>query len=159
MRTRKPDRFTADVRASYVKALEKLSSHKAASAAVGVHYTTAWKWRKKEPEFEAECEAALGRFYGELLAVARKLAIEGLVEETYDKHGKVISCKRRYSERVLLKYLMKLAPKAWGDKVQVDGKTTVEVHDKRIKAEDMTPVQRRAARRFLSTVPDDVARN
>jgi hypothetical protein len=159
MRTRKPEKFTAAVRAAYIEALARLASHKAASAHVGVHYTTAWKWRKREPEFEASCEAALGRAYGELLTVARKLAIEGLIVETFDKAGNVITRKRVHSERILLKYLAKLDPAGWGDKVQVDSKATVEVTDKRIRVEDMTTAQKRAARRFLETVPDDVSRN
>ncbi len=159
MRTRKPAKFTADVRAAYVEALANLASHKAASAHVGVAYCTAWKWRNKLPEFKAECEDALGRAYGELLTVARKLAIEGLVEETYDKHGEVVTRKRRYSERILLKMLARLDPTGWSDKVQVDSKATVEIQDQRIKVEKMTPVQRRKAREFLATLPDDPERN
>ncbi len=159
MRTRKPEKFTADVRAAYVEALARLASHKAAAAHVGVAYCTAWKWRKKDPELEAQCEAALGRAYGELLTVARKLAIEGLVEETYDKAGKVIARKRRYSERILLKMLARLDPAGWSDKLQVDSKATVEVTDKRIEVEKMTPEQRRKAREFLKTLPDAPERN
>lgn len=158
MRTRTPAKFTEAVRAAYVKALEKLASHKAASAAVRVHYATAWKWRNRDEGFAAECEAALGRSYGELLGVARKLAIEGLVTETYDKHGKVISTKRVYSERILLKMLARLDPAGWSDKVQVDQKVTATVRQ-RIKVEDMTPAQRTAARRFLATIPDEPSLN
>ncbi len=159
MRTRTPAKFTADVRAAYVEALAKLASHKAASAAVKVHYNTSHKWRKREPEFEAECEAALGRHYSELLDMARKWAIEGLVEETYDKEGKVTGKRKRYSERILLKMLARAAPEGWSDKVQVDSKATVEIQDKRIKVEKMTPEQRRAGRAFLATLPDDPSQN
>lgn len=159
MRTRRADKHKATVRAAYVEALQKLASHKAASAAVGVHYTTSWKWRKNEADFAEACDRALGRSYGELLAVARKLAIEGLVVETFDKAGNVVSRKRVYSERILLKFLAKLDPAGWSDKVQLDSKSTVEIRDKRIRAEDMTPGQRRAAREFLATLPDDVSRN
>lgn len=159
MRTRRPAKFTPAVRAAYVEALARLASHKAAAAHVGVAYCTAWKWRKKDPELEAECENALGQAYGELLTVARKLAIEGLVIETLDKAGNVIKTERRYSERILLRMLARLDPAGWSDKLQVDSKSTVEVHDKRIKVEAMTPSQRRAARRFLETIPEDPSRN
>ena len=159
MRTRTPAKFTPAVRAAYVEALGKLASHKAAAAHVGVAYCTAWKWRKKDPIFAAECEQALGEAYGELLHVARKLAIEGLVIETLDKAGNVIKTERRYSERILLRMLARLDPAGWSDKLHVDSKTTVELSDKRIKVEDMTPAQKRAARDYLRTVPDDVSRN
>jgi hypothetical protein len=139
--------------------LAKTASHKAASAAVGVAYCTAWKWRKRDDVFAAACDDALGRAYGELLAVARKLAIEGLVEETYDKAGNVVSRRRKYSERILLKFLAKLDPAGWGDKLHVDGKQTVELEDKRLPVEKMTPEQRRLARNFLRSIPDDVQRN
>jgi hypothetical protein len=159
MRTRKPAKFTADVRAAYVEALANLASHKAASAHVRVAYCTAWKWRKKDEEFAAACDDALGRAYGDLLKVARMLAIEGLVEETLDKHGAVVTRKRKYSERILLKFLAKLDPAGWSDKVQVDSTATVEIQDKRIEVEKMTPEQRRAGRAFLKTIPDDPSRN
>lgn len=159
MRKRTPEKFTAVARAAYLEALANLASHKAASAHVGVHYNTALKWRKVDPTFDAACDDALGQHYSDLLTIARKWAIEGLIEETYDKNGKLIGKRRKYSERILLKMLARAAPAGWGDKVQVDSKGTLEVHDKRIRTEDMTPVQRRAARDFLRTVPDDVARN
>ena len=75
-----------------------------------------------------------------------------------NQNGKVISTKRVYSERILLKMLARLDPAGWSDKVQVDQKVTATVRQ-RIKVEDMTPAQRTAARRFLATIPDDPARN
>ena len=155
MRTRTPEKFTDAARAAYLEALEKLASHKAASAHIGVHYTTVWKWRQKDTAFGEACDAALGKHYKELLAVARTWAIEGIVEETYNKEGKVIAKRRRFSERILLKMLARLRPADWGDKVQVDQKGTLEVTDKRIRTEDMTPEQLRAGRVFLATLPDD----
>ena len=159
MRTRIPAKFTETVRAAYVEALAVHASHKAAAAHVGVHYATALRWRNRDDAFEAECKAAMGRHYDDLLAVARRWAVEGLVVETYDKAGNVTGKKRIHSERILLKMLARANPAAWGDKVQVDSKGTVEVHDKRIKTESMTPAQLRAARDFLKTIPDDPARN
>ncbi len=159
MRKRPPEKFTDDVRAAYLEALAQTASYKASAAHVGVHYTTALRWRQKDAAFQEACDTALSSHYRELLAAARQWAIDGIIEETYDKAGNVTGKRRRRSERILLRMLARANPAAWGDKVQVDSKGTVEIQDKRIKTEDMTPEQLRAMRALLATIPDDPARN
>ncbi len=154
-----PDVFTLPVQAAFLEALERCGVYTAAAAAVGLTYATVYRHRKRYPEFQEQCDKALGRNYDELLSVARKLAVEGLVTETYDKAGNVISSKMVYSERILLKMLARLDPAGWSDKVQVDQKVSAEIRTERIKVEDMTPAQRRAARDFLATIPDSPDRN
>lgn len=150
-----PDRFTAARKEAFLVALERSGEYKAACAAVAISYQTVYEHRQRSAEFQTACDDALGRQYDELMKIARKLAVEGLVTETYDKHGKVISSKRVYSERILLKMLARRDPAAWSDKVQIDQKVSGEVKHRRIKVEDMTRSQKRAARDFLKTIPDD----
>ncbi len=142
-----------------MEALERCGAYTAAAASVDLAYTTVLRHRQRNPDFQERCDKALGRNYGELLGIARKLVVEGLVTETYDKNGKVISSKRVYSERVLLKMLTRLDPKGWSDKVQVDQHVTGEIKAERVKVEDMTPSQKRAARAYLATIPDAPERN
>ncbi len=154
-----PDVFTPALQEAFLEALKNCGVYTAAAAAVGLTYRLVYQFRQRNPDFQERCDKALGRNYGELMDVARKLAIEGLVTETYDKAGNVISSKRVYSERILLKMLARLDPAGWSDKVQVDQKVSAEIRTERIKVEDMTPAQRRAARDFLATIPDSPDRN
>ena len=154
-----PDVFTPPRKEAFLEALKRCGVYTAAAASVGLAYHTVYRHRKQDPAFQEACDNALGRNYDELLSVARKLAVEGLVTETYDKAGNVISSKMVYSERILLKMLARLDPAGWSDKVQVDQKVTGEIRTERIKVEDMTPAQRRAARQFLATLPDMPERN
>lgn len=154
-----PNRFDDKCKTAFLVALERSGEYKAACAAVSISYQTVYDHRQKYPDFQTACEDALGRNYACLLKVAYKLAVEGLITETYDKEGRVVHSKRTYSERILLKLLGRRDPAAWSDKVQVDQKATVEVRDKRVKTEDMTPRQQRAAREYLKTLLDDPARN
>ena len=150
-----PDRFTPAAKAAFLVALERSGEYKAACAAVSISYHCVYDHRQRYPEFQVACEDALGRNYDKLLKVAYKLAVEGLITETYDKNGKVLTSKRTYSERILLKLLGRRDPAAWSDKVQVDSKATVEVRDRRVKTEDMTPRQQRAAREYLKSLLDE----
>ena len=154
-----PDVFTSTLQEAFLDALRNCGVYTAAAASIGLTYATVYRHRQRNPDFQELCDKALGRNYEALLEIARKLAIEGLVTETYDKVGNVISSKRVYSERILLKMLARLDPAGWSDKVQVDQKVTGEIRTERIKVEDMTPAQRRAARAFLDTIPDAPERN
>ncbi len=154
-----PDVFTLPVQEAFLEALKRCGVYTASAASVGVSYHTILRHRRDRPEFQELCDEALGRNYAEALDIARKLAIKGLVKETYDKNGKVISSKTDYSERILIKILTKHDPAAWSDKVAIDQKVSAEIRSVRIKVEDMTPAQRRAARAYLATIPDAPERN
>ena len=154
------DKFDEETRGAFLLALERSGEYTAAAASVGVSYSCALDYRNRHPEFEEACKRARGRLIGELMASVRKMAIDGItVEEVVGADGKSRVLKKRFSERVLLKWLSRLERK-WGDKVQVEQSGTVQhVHAGRIEVEQLTKEQRHAARRFLATLPDEPSRN
>lgn len=158
MAGRPPD-FDEETKGAFVAALERLGSIRAAAAACGVAERTVHRHKQQDEDFADACARAQGRLAGKLLGVARDLAIEGVLEQVYDKDGNLVRERRRYSERVLLRWLARLMPDDWSDTIKVDKTVSGRVeheHSGAIKVEDMTTEQRRLVRRLLT---EDPARN
>lgn len=157
-----PNKMTPTAKATFLLALARLGNHRAAAASIGVHVMTTIRHRQADPDFAEACEKALGRLGEELVSTARMLAIEGVAEPIFDRAGMEIGTKRRYSERVLLRWLARLMPEDWNDKVQVDqtiaGKVEVE-HKGAIRVQDLAPKQRRLVRELLGDGAEDPSRN
>ena len=153
-----PDKFTDDVRAAYLQALEKLGTYSAAAAAVGICTATSINYRKKHPEFQRQCDGALGRLEGQLMETVRKLAVDGVQEPVYDKNGEQIGSKRKYSPQMLLAWLKRHETGSWAEQRRLQVEHSGEVqhkHSGRIEVEQLTAEQKQAARRFLATLPDE----
>lgn len=147
-------KFTEPVRAAFLEALSHLGEWKAAAATVGVTYQCVYERRTKDPLFEEQCNAAMGRLDAELMKVARDLAIKGRLVETHDKDGRVIRTEHKISDRLLHAWLKRRMPQEWGDKVQVDQNVTANVTHQ-VQAKDLTREQRNRVRDLLDTLPTD----
>lgn len=152
----KAGEFDAEAKAAFVLAYERTGEKKAAAAAVGVSRVTVYTHLAKDSEFREECERARGRLYGLIVEKLKHLAIEGVEKTTYDKDGNVVAVTRTYEPRLMLAWLKRLEREKWGDQVKVDQNVRgqIDVKETRVRVEDLTPDQRRAARDFLSTLPD-----
>ncbi len=107
--TRAPQ--TEFTRGRQVRFLENLSltgSVRSAAAAGGVSHQTAYRARRATPEFRLAWDAALlaARVHAEQVLAAR--AIDG-VEEKVFYHGEQVDTRTRYSDRLLLAHLARLA--------------------------------------------------
>lgn len=149
--------FTPVARAEFLEELALLGSTSAAAAAAGIPESVARYHRERDEEFAEECAAALDRHDRMLMRQVKKLAVDGVDEDIYDRNGQVIGSRKRYSERMLLRWLERQATGSWAARGtvqhQVSGKVEHE-HSGRIEVENLTPEQRKLARRFLATVPD-----
>jgi hypothetical protein len=150
-----PTKFTPAKQAAYLAALEETGEVSSSAALVKVSRQCVYDRMKADPEFLTACEEAQGRLDARIMATVRKLAVEGTTVYTYGKDGKVATEKRVFSERVLLAWLKARHRERWGDKVEVDQNVhgTV-VSEQRIRVEDMSPEQLRAARAFVATLPE-----
>lgn len=129
---------------------------KAACAAAGITRQTAYFHHRENPDFAEACEAALGRLDTDILATARRLAIDGVDEPIFSKTGEQVGTRKRYDTRILLRWLERRYPAEWGKKVQVDQNVsgTVE-HRGAIRPEDLSADQRRCVRRLLTEKPSE----
>ncbi len=151
---RDPRKFTPHKRTLYLKALEQSGEIAPCAAAVEVSRQCIYDTMKRDPDFRDACEEAQGRLDAKIMATVERLAVEGTVVYTYDKNGKVATEKRVFSERVLLAWLKRRHREDWGDKVEVDQRVSgTVIQEQRIRVEDMTPAQLRAARAFVATLP------
>lgn len=149
-----PYKFTKARKDTFLSELERLGSYKAAAASIGVGVNTIYVHRKKDPRFEHECEQALNKLTKALNTVARKLAIEGVEELSYDRENRVIRRRVRYDTKILLRMLAARDPDNWSDTKKIEqtikGRVDHE-HSGSIDVRDLTPKQQRAAREMLKT--------
>lgn len=152
--SRLPSKFTPPKQALYLEALEQSGEVTAASSAAGVGRQCIYDRMKADPDFAALCEQAQSRLDARIMGTVQKLAIEGTTVYTYGKDGQVATEKVVYSERILLAWLKRRNRAEWGDRVEVDQQVSgTVVHEQRIRVEDMSPEQLRAARAFVGTLP------
>jgi hypothetical protein len=144
--------FTDRLKGEFLLELAKCGEYAAAAAAVGFSPKTVYAHRNQDPEFDEACTLARGRFYGELLETARKLAIDGIEQIRLDREGNPVATgEKRFSERILLAWLRRTAPDEWSDRVKVDQRVAGKVeHEHAIDPRTLTPDQRRCIRQLLS---------
>jgi len=151
---RTPRKFTPDKRTLYLKALEATGEVSPSASAVGVSRQCIYDTMEHDPEFRDACEQAQGKLDARLMATVEKLALKGMVTVKYDKNGKVASRRRSFDTRMVIAWLKRRDRAAWGDQLAVDKRVTgTVIHEQRIRVEDMTPQQLRAARAFVETLP------
>ncbi len=144
-------KFTPERQAVFLAALAKTGEIVASAALAGVARHTVYDRMKADPDFAAACKHARAVLLSRLVAVAEKLAIEGLVEEQFDRNGKKIGEKRKYSERVLLRWLARAAPEQWGDKIKIDQKVSAKVEHRTVKPRDLSPEGRAHVKGLLDS--------
>ena len=149
-----PYKFDDAHKATFLLELERLGSYRAASASINISVMTIHRHRKLDEDFAEACEKALEKLTEKLVTVARMLAIEGVVEESYDKTGNVIRRRTRHDTKILLRMLASRDPENWSEtkKVEQTIKGSVDHNHKgSIRVEDLTLTQRRAAQVLLQT--------
>lgn len=151
-----PYKFTEERREVFLKALARLGIIAAACGAAKIARVTVARHRAADAEFEAQVQTALDEHYRDLTETARAAAIDGLVDETYDKDGNLISRRRRISDAVLRAWLRHKETGSWCDraKVEIEGKVKHE-HSGRIEVAKLNDDQRRRARDFLLAMQNE----
>ncbi len=151
-----PTKFDEEKRGAYLLALERSGEVTAASASVGVCRQTIYQHMHDDDGFRDACERAVGRLIEKAMAVAKTLALEGLVEKFYDpKTGELVREKRTYSERILLKLLARHQPREWGDKVAIDQTVKGDVKVTRVEPKELTRPARNRVRDLLDELPSN----
>jgi hypothetical protein len=146
--------FTPLARATFLEELAVLGTVNAAAAAAGVHSRIFYYHREHDPSFADEWDEALQRHDRLLMQQVRRMALDGIVTKTIrDADGNVQYEERKYSERLLLRYLERMERGSWQPSAAVEttGKVQHE-HSGRIEVENLTPDQRRKARDFLASL-------
>lgn len=149
-----PYKFDDARKATFLSELERLGSYRAACAAINIDRTTILRHRKTDDDFAEACEKALERLTEKLITVARMLAIDGVIEESFDKTGRVIRKRVRHDTKILLRMLASRDPENWSEtrKIEHDHKGSVDHNHKgSIKVEELNTEQQRAARILLQT--------
>lgn len=93
--------------------------------AVGITPKTHWKWRKEDPEYAADIREANFIYKERLEAEADRRAVDGVIEEIFDKEGNVIGQRTKYSDSLLMFRLKALDRKKYGDRTEVSLKDKV----------------------------------
>lgn len=156
-----PYKFDAERKAAFVLAFERCGGEiSAAAAAVKVSRVTVYTHLKNDPEFAEAVEQAEGRIDEMMMAQVKRLAIDGVEEPMFDKTGKQVGVRRKYSERVLLAWL-KRRNREWRDHLHVDKTVQGRVeHEHRVTPRELPKEARNRVRDLLDTLPvDDVGQN
>ncbi len=149
-----PYKFGNKLKATFLSELERLGSYRAASASISISAATVLRHRKADPDFDDACEKALEKLTEKLVSKARELALDGALEQTFDREGRVIRERRRYSEKILLRMLAARDPENFSETKKIDHNHSGSIdHDHKgsIKVEDLSTEQQRAARTLLQT--------
>jgi hypothetical protein len=149
-----PYKFNDRVKATFLSELERLGSYRAASAAVNISIGTIHRHRRQDEDFAAACEKAMEKLTEKLVSKARELALDGTVEKTYDREGRVVRTRTRYSEKILLRMLAAKDPENWSETKKIDHTHSGNVdheHKGSITVEELDTEQQRAARTLLKT--------
>lgn len=152
-----PLKFDAERQEQFLRLMEDSGEVTACAAAVGVHRQTVYGAMQRDPAFKERVEIARMKLGQKALARAKHLAIDGVLETTYDKDGNVIKERRVYSTRLLLRLMERHFPE-WGDKVQIDQTVSGEVeHVHSVKPRDLSRAARMKVRELLAELPDESA--
>ena len=114
-----PRKLTPQRMAMYCEYLAQHGRPMHAAESVGVTSTTIQDWRKKDPEFNQAVEEAKAAFLDRCWQHADKLAFEGVLQQTFDRNGAVISEKMEYAKDLLAMRLKKADPEL-RDRTAVD---------------------------------------
>ena len=118
-------KFDSKAKAEFLQEIEEHGIKAKACRAVGIAYSTLKTHLDKDPEFAKQFELAMevsGDGYEE---EARRRAMDGVEEDIFDRFGKVIGTKTRYSDRFLDKMLTAAKPDKYGEKKKVEVTGTI----------------------------------
>lgn len=104
-------------RAAFIEALASGATVTDAAKAAGVAREPLYRWRKEDPEFAAEWEAAYSTGADVLVAEARRRAVKGVAEPVYHM-GKVVGTVQRYSDTLLMFLMKARAPEQYCDRAR-----------------------------------------
>lgn len=94
-----------DVRSLFLAALGESGELAPSAAAAGVCRSTVYDHLERDEAFAAECDAAVGKLRQKAHETLKKIAVDGIKEQVYDKDGNLISEKTKYDVRALLRLI------------------------------------------------------
>lgn len=118
---RKKDARTPDNRSRFLKSLTAGSTVADAAKAAGIARETAYKWRKAEPAFADEWDAAYAQGADALYTEAHRRAVEGAEEPVFHQ-GAVVGHVRRYSDTLLMFLMKSRDPERYCDRMRAASK-------------------------------------
>lgn len=109
-------RHQDETKHEFLLALAHDGRFNAAARAVGLHPVTVRRWIKDDPAFAEGVETARLDLTERLEESAIERAVEGVLEERFDKDGNLIGRKRVYSDGLLTLLLKANAPDKYKDR-------------------------------------------
>lgn len=94
----------------FLDALADTCNVSAAAKAAGIRRSTAYEFRKNNPDFAAKWDEALEKATDELEAEARTRAL-GFEEPVFNSEGEEVGTVRRYSDTLMIFLLKAYRPK------------------------------------------------
>lgn len=110
---------TARRKAEYLEAIADCYRIEEACRQTGIATSTIHAWRRDDPQFKKDFEAARNQVLLKLEEEALRRATAGFKEECY-QGGRLAGTITRKSDALLLFLLKNLAPEKYGDKKEVD---------------------------------------
>lgn len=146
--------FDDEPRGIYLAHLAQCGRHATAARLTGVGYHTPLRHRKEDPEFAAQCEAAMQIYIDALHEEAYRRAVDGIDEEYYHKTGEVSCVKTKYSDTLLLALLKRHDP-GFKDRVEIDQRT---LSLSRVELGSVNDLSEEDRLRILEVVQSEVGR-
>lgn len=104
-------------RAAFIEALASGATVTDAAKTAGVAREPMYRWRKADPDFAAEWDAAYSTGADVLVSEARRRATTGVAEPVYHM-GKVVGTVQRYSDTLLMFLMKARAPEQYCDRAR-----------------------------------------
>lgn len=110
----------------YLAELARTGKQVGSAEEVGVDYTTVYRRRQSDPDFEEQFKEAMKMALAGWEEEARRRAVDGTETITYGPKGEVKSIRREYSDTILLRMLGRADP-TWRDKQEISHTGGVDV--------------------------------
>lgn len=116
-----------ETRSLFLSALALSGELAPAAAAAGITRPVVYAHLKRDPQFAMECDIVVGKLRQAAHETLKMLAVDGIVDKTYDKEGNLISERTRYDTRALMR-LIERHDRQWRTGIDIEQK--VEVNQK-----------------------------
>lgn len=147
---RTPEKFTHEARLKALVNYAEFGQKIRAADAAGINPRTINRRIAEDSEFRDQWALAEEAFVECLRTELRDRAFRGQLTEKFDRAGNLISSTWVKSDALLLALLRAHAPKLFGDKKQIETKTSVtHEHILTLDTSKLSPGQREAMRRLL----------
>ncbi len=127
--------------AAFLAAYSTVMTVRHAASIAGISRTTHYEWLKTDPEYAKAFEQAKLDACDMLEKEALRRAVAGVEEVTYDKEGKVVSTKKRYSDTLLIVLMKANMPDKYIERRAIELAGTVAVKATVVPAEELTDVE------------------